>query len=72
MKPESSYEQLERRRRHLRGIILTTALVFIVAGVACLAVPPETPMESAIARAFWGIGLLVVGFIVGLCSRIVS
>jgi len=72
MRPDPSFEQLERRRRNLRWIILAIAMACIAAGVAVLAVPPETPMESAIARVFWGIGLLVAGFIIGLCSNIIA
>lgn len=72
VKPDFSLERLERRRRHVRWIILAIASILIAAGVACLAVSPDTPMESAAARAFLGIGLLVAGFVVGLCSRIVS
>lgn len=71
MKTDLSYEQLERRRRILRASILGIALLLIGAGFALLAVPPETSMDRAIARAFWGIALLVAGFFVGLFSRLV-
>jgi uncharacterized membrane protein HdeD (DUF308 family) len=71
MKPDLSYEQLERRRRILRGIFLALAISLFCAGVAVLAVPPETAMDIAIPRAFWGIALLIAGFFVGLFSRLV-
>ena len=69
MKPDLTYEQLERRRCILRWIILVIALLLTCAGVTVLAVPPETSMEIAIPRAFLGIGLLVAGFFVALMSR---
>jgi len=71
MKPDLSYEQLERRRRILRWIFLAIAICLTSVGIAFLAVPPETAMDSAIPRAFWGIALLVAGFFVGLFSRLV-
>ena len=71
MKPDLSYEQLERRRRILRWIFFAIAIFLTSTGIAVLAVPPETAMDRAIPRAFWGIALLVAGFFVGLFSRLV-
>lgn len=71
MSIEPSLEQLERRRRLWRRILLVFALGLSVSGYAVLAVSPETPMETAISRAFWGIGLLIAGFVVAMLSRVV-
>ncbi len=71
MKPDLSFEQLERRRCILRWIFLAIAIFLSCAGVAVLAVPPEMAMDKAIPRAFGGIALLVAGFFVGLFSRLV-
>jgi hypothetical protein len=71
MKAVLSVEQLERRRRILRWIILAAALLLAGVGYALLAVPPDSSMEEAINRAFLGIGLLVAGFIVGMCRLLV-
>jgi uncharacterized membrane protein HdeD (DUF308 family) len=71
MKPDLSYEQLERRRHKVRWVFFTIAIFLACAGIAVLAVPPETAMDRAIPRAFLGIALLVAGFFVGLFSSLV-
>lgn len=71
MKNDSSFEQLERRRRAVRHVLLGVALFLSSAGFAALAVPPETAMEQAIPRAFLGIALLVAGFLVAMFTLFV-
>jgi uncharacterized membrane protein HdeD (DUF308 family) len=71
MKPDLTYEQLERRRRILRWVFLAIAILLTGAGYALLAVPPETPMEEVITHVVWGMALLVAGFFVALLSRLV-
>jgi uncharacterized membrane protein HdeD (DUF308 family) len=71
VKSDLTYEQLERRRRNVRWIVLSIAVLLTVAGCAVLAVPPETSMDRAIPRAFVGMALLVAGFFVALLSRLV-
>lgn len=68
MKRDSSFEQLARRRRNVRRVFLTVALLLSCAGLAVLAVPPETAMEQAVPRAFLGIGLLLAGFMVAMLT----
>jgi hypothetical protein len=71
MKADLTFEQLERRRRNLRRLLLAVALLFSCAGFVALAVPPTTPIEQAIFRAFLGISLLVAGFLVAAFSLFV-
>jgi hypothetical protein len=72
MKKEIPFEVQERRRRNLRHGILLIALLFSSAGIALLAVPPDAPMEVAVGRAFWGMGLLVGGFIIAALTLFVN
>lgn len=71
MKSDLTYEQLERRRRNVRWLVLSIAVLLTVAGCVVLAVPPETSMERAISRGFVGMALLIGGFLVALLSRLV-
>jgi hypothetical protein len=70
VKPVPSDERADRYRRRVQDGLLFLAIVFIVLGFAVLAVPPETPMYLAIDRTFLGVGLLLLGFLMGLLSRI--
>jgi hypothetical protein len=71
MKPERTYEHLERRRRILRWIFLVLALSLSGGGYFLLYVSPDTALDVAVSRAFWGIILLVAGFFVAMVSRLV-
>lgn len=70
MTPDPSLPSHERRRQHLRLFLLLLALLLIACGYAALAVPPATPQEVALGRGFLGIGLLILGFLLGLLSRV--
>ncbi|MDP3478551.1 MAG: hypothetical protein Q8R88_02175 [Desulfoprunum sp.] len=69
MKPEPTFEQLERRRFIRRRTIFILAVLLVASGYAVLAIPPETPMDTAIPRGFIGISLLIAGLFLALLSR---
>ena len=71
MKPDPTFEQIARRRIIRRRIFLTLAVLLIACGYAALAMPPETPMETAIPRGFLGIGLLLAGLFFAMLGRAV-
>jgi FtsH-binding integral membrane protein len=71
MKPERTYEYRERRRRILRWIFLILALSLSCTGYFLLNVSPDTALDVAVSHVFWGIGLLVAGFVVAMVSRVV-
>lgn len=64
MKKEIPFEVQQRRRRNLRHGILLIALLLSCTGMVLLAVPPDATVQVAMARVFWGLGLLVGGVIV--------
>lgn len=70
MAPDPAIQRSEQRRRQLRLLLLVAALLLIGLGFATLAVPPNTAQEIAINRGFIGLGLLILGFLLGLLSRI--
>lgn len=70
MTPDPSSAQRERQRQQLRLIILLLALLLIALGFATLAVPANTAQEIAVNRGFLGVGLLILGFLLGLLSRV--
>jgi hypothetical protein len=69
MKADLSYETLQRRRRIRSRIVLILAFISIGCGYAALAVPPDSPMDTAIPRAFLGVALLLIGLFLALISR---
>ena len=69
MKPDPSFEHIQRRRFIRRRITLILALLFVGSGYLVLAIPPDTPMDTVIPRGFIGIGLLVVGLVFALLNR---
>ena len=69
MKPDPTYEQIQRRRFIRRRVTLILALLFIGSGYAALAVSPDTPTDTAIIRSFIGIVLLLVGLFLALLNR---
>jgi hypothetical protein len=69
MKPDPTFEHIERRRFIRRRITLFLALLFIGSGYMVLAIFPDTPMDKAIPRSFIGIGLLLVGLFLALLNR---
>lgn len=69
MKPDPTFEHIERRRLIRRRIFLTLASLLIACGYAALAIPPETPSEKAIPLGFLGIGCLLAGLFLALLGR---
>jgi uncharacterized membrane protein HdeD (DUF308 family) len=69
MKLGPTPEESEQFRQHLRKALLFLALLLIGLGFIVLAVPPDTAQAVATNRAFLGVGLLIVGFLLGLLSR---
>ncbi len=69
MKPDPTFEQIQRRRFIRRRITLILALLFVGSGYVVLAIPPDTPMNTVIPRGFIGIGLLLAGLFCAMLNR---
>jgi hypothetical protein len=72
MKPEPTFDQIQRRRSIRRRITFILAVLFVGSGYVVLAIPPDTPMDTVIPRGFIGIGLLIAGLFFAFLNRAVQ